>query len=333
MSRVVVITGASSGIGRATAREFAGRGDRLVLAARSPETLAQVRDECRQVGAEVRDVPTDVTETGALDALAATAVAEFGRIDVWVHTAVVMAYGRFDQTPAAVFEQVVRTDLLAAAAAARAALRHFRSARRGTLILTGSVLGHVTAPYLGAYVTSKWGLHGLSRVLRQESRDLPGVQVCLITPGSVDTPVYRQAANYAGRIGRPPLPITTPERVARAVVDCADRPRREISVGRLNLIMRVAFTALPGLYDVLVGPLMRLGGLTDRPVPPTEGVVFRPHPAGEAVRGGWLPDLPGLLRSVGDTAASAGAAAGRRLRRRLASRPATPGSGARASTR
>ncbi|TDC85181.1 SDR family NAD(P)-dependent oxidoreductase [Micromonospora sp. KC606] len=321
MSRVVVVTGASSGIGRAAAREFAGRGDRLVLAARSAESLAEVRHECRQVGAEVRDVPTDVTEPGALDALAATTVAEFGRIDVWLHTAAVMAYGRFEEVPVEVFEQVVRTDLLGAAGAARVALRHFRSARRGTLILTGSVLGHVTAPYLSGYVTSKWGLHGLSRVLRQESRDLPGVHVCLITPGSVDTPVYQRAANYAGRFGRPPLPIATPERVARAIVACADRPRREISVGRFNLLMRVGFTTLPGLYDRLVGPLMRLCGLTDRPVAPTEGVVFRPHPADEAVRGGWLPDLPGLVRSIGGTAASAGAAARRGLRQRFGSRP------------
>ncbi|MER6593731.1 SDR family NAD(P)-dependent oxidoreductase [Micromonospora purpureochromogenes] len=317
MSRVVVVTGATSGIGRAAAREFAGRGDRLILAARSPATLAEVRRECRDAGAEVREVPTDVTAPGALDALTEAALREFGRIDVWVHTAAVMAYGRFEEIPAEVFDQVVRTDLLASAGVARVALRQFTAAGGGTLILTGSVLGHITAPYMSGYVTSKWGLHGLVRTLQQESRDLPGVHVCLVTPGSVDTPVYQQAANYLGRMGRPPLPITTPQRVARAIVDCADRPRREISVGRVNLIMRAGFTVLPGVYDALVGPLMRWGGLTDRQVPPHEGVVFAPNPAGEAVRGGWLPDLPRLARAVGDTATSAltaGAAALRRLR-------------------
>ncbi|MDG4801809.1 SDR family NAD(P)-dependent oxidoreductase [Micromonospora sp. WMMD980] len=305
MTRTVVVTGATSGIGRAAAREFAGRGDRLVLAARAPETLAQVRRECVDAGAtDVRVVPTDVTEPGALDALAATALAEFGKIDVWVHTAAVMAYGRFEEIPAHVFEQVVRTDLLGSAGVARVALRHFREADAGTLILTGSVLGHITAPYMSGYVTSKWGLHGLARALQQESQDLPGVHVCLVTPGSVDTPVYQQAANYLGRIGRPPLPITTPERVARAIVHCADKPRREISVGRVNLLMRVGFTALPAVYDVLVGPLMRLGGLTNRPTQPNPGVVFTPNPAGEAARGGWLPDLVGLARSIGGSAGS-----------------------------
>ncbi|MGQ5264299.1 SDR family NAD(P)-dependent oxidoreductase [Micromonospora sp. ZYX-F-536] len=308
MSRVVVIVGATSGIGRATARAFAERGDRLVLAARAAETLAEVRAECRDV--DVLTVPTDVTDPGALDALADAAVDRFGRIDVWVHTAAVMAYGRFDELPERVFDQVVRTDLLAAAGAARVALRHFRATGAGTLILTNSVLGYITAPYMSAYVASKWGLRGLARAVQQELRDSPGIRLCLVNPGSVDTPVYQQAANYLGRIGRPPPPISGPQRVARAIVDCVDRPRREISVGRLNAVMRVGFTVVPGLYDVLVGPLMRLAGLSGQSVAAHDGTVFAPNPAGEAVRGGYLPDLRQLARSLPGPAGAV-------LRRRL----------------
>ncbi|MFG1884837.1 SDR family NAD(P)-dependent oxidoreductase [Micromonospora sp. NPDC049102] len=193
---MVVVAGATSGIGRATARAFAERGDRLVLAARAPQTLAEVREECADV--EVLTVATDVTEAGALDALAEAAIERFGRIDVWVHTAAVMAYGRFDELPERVFEQVVRTDLLAAAGAARVALRHFRATGAGTLILTGSVLGHITAPYVSAYVTSKWGLQGLARTLQQELRDCPEIRLCLVNPGSVDT----LAPNPAGEAVR-----------------------------------------------------------------------------------------------------------------------------------
>ncbi|MEV4544170.1 SDR family NAD(P)-dependent oxidoreductase [Micromonospora echinaurantiaca] len=312
MSRVVVVTGATSGIGRAAARAFAERGDRLVLAARSPATLAEVRAECAAAGAHALDVPTDITADGAVDALADAAVDRFGRVDVWLHTAAVMAYGRFEETPARVFEQVVRTDLLAAAAVARVALRRFQAAGGGTLILVGSVLGHITAPYLSGYVASKWGLQGLGRVLQQEARDTPGVEVCLVSPGSVDTPVYQRAANHLGRFGRPPLPVTTPERVARAILDCADRPRREVSVGRANVVMRVGFTALPGVYDVLVGPLMRLLALTDRRTPPRDGVVFAPDPSSEVVRGGWMPDLGQLARAVGGLPGAVGSALRRR---------------------
>ncbi|MFC4016585.1 SDR family NAD(P)-dependent oxidoreductase [Micromonospora sp. GCM10011542] len=311
MSRVVVIAGASSGIGRATARAFADRGDRLVLAARAPETLAEVRAECTDV--EVLTVTTDVTEAGALDALADAAVDRFGGIDVWVHTAAVMAYGRFDELPERVFDQVVRTDLLAAAGAARVALRHFRATGTGTLILTGSVLGHITAPYMSPYVASKWGLQGFARAVQQELRDTPGVRLCLVNPGSVDTPVYEQAANYLGRIGRPPPPVAGPQRVARAIVDCVDRPRREVSVGRLNVVMRVGFTVLPGVYDVLVGPLMRLAGLSGRPVAAHDGSVFAPNPSGEALRGGHLPDLRQLTRTVTGPVGAVGAALRRRL--------------------
>ncbi|MEV1154528.1 SDR family NAD(P)-dependent oxidoreductase [Micromonospora chokoriensis] len=293
MSRVVVVVGATSGIGRATARAFAERGDRLVLAARATTTLAEVRGECAAV--DVLTVPTDVTEPGALDALADAALDRFGRVDVWVHTAAVMAYGRFDELPGRVFDQVVRTDLLGAASSVRVALRHFRAAGAGTVILTGSVLGHVTAPYMSAYVVSKWGLRGLARAVQQELRDSPEIRLCLINPGSVDTPVYQQAANYLGRVGRPPPPVSSPQRVARAIVDCVDRPRREVSVGRLNVVLRAGFTALPGVYDVLVGPLMRRAGLSGRPVAANDGSVFAPNPAGEAVRGGHLPDLRQLV--------------------------------------
>ncbi|MEU7585507.1 SDR family NAD(P)-dependent oxidoreductase [Micromonospora sp. NPDC049230] len=169
MSRVVVVVGASSGVGRATARAFAERGDHLVLAARATTTLAEVRAECADV--DVLTVPTDVTEPGASQALADAAIGRFGRIDVWVHTA----------------------------------------------------------------------------------------------------------------------------RAARAIVDCVDRPRREVSAGRLNVVLRAGFTVLPGVYDVLVGPLMRAMGLSGRSVAAHDGSVFAPNPAGEAVRGGHLPDLRQLL--------------------------------------
>ena len=279
-SRVVVLTGGSSGIGKAAARAFAARGDRVVVAARGADDLSAVAASCGALA-----VPADVTDAASLERLAERVVSEYGRIDVWADTAAVMAYGRFEELPARVFDRVVTTDLLGSANVARTALRQFRRQGHGTLILTGSLLGQVTVPYMSAYVTSKWGLRGLTRTLRQEVRDLPGVHVCSIAPGGVDTPIYTSAANYAGFVGRPPPPVDPPSRIAAAIVRSADRPRAERSVGPANRFIEFGFTWLPWLYDAWVGPLARRIALSGEPTPPGDGNVFTPRPR---VEGGPL---------------------------------------------
>ncbi|GIE57275.1 short-chain dehydrogenase [Actinoplanes octamycinicus] len=279
----MAVTGASSGVGRASALAFARDGATLVLASRSEGALRDVAAECRALGAVVRVVVADVTKAESLKAV----VDAFGRVDVWVHTAAVMAYGRFEDVPAEVFDQVITTDLLGAANVARVALACFRRQRSGTLIFGGSLLGTVVTPYTSSYVTSKWGLRALVRALRIETRDAPGIHICLVSPGSVDTPVYRNAANFAGRIGRPPPPIDTPQKVAAAIVRCAHRPRGTVSIGLANRFIQFGFVATPPLYDVLVGPLMRIAGLSREPVAPHDGNVFGPlPPEAEAVSGG-----------------------------------------------
>ncbi len=285
--RVVLVTGASSGIGRATAVACARRGDRLVLAARAPESLAAAAVECRALGAEALAVPTDVTDGAAVDELVAAAVDRFGRLDAVVHSVTVVAYGRFEEVPAAAFDQVVAATLTGAANVARSALRRFRVQGGGRLVLVGSLLGKIAVPYMSSYVTAKWGLLGLTRCLQVEARETPGIEVGMVSPGAVDTPVYRQAASYLGRGGRPPPPVDPPEKVARAVLRALDRPTRDRSVGLANPVVVLGFRGLPAAYDRLVGPLMRVGGLTRSPAPVDDGNVFAPRPAGDAVHGGW----------------------------------------------
>ncbi|HET6533833.1 MAG TPA: SDR family NAD(P)-dependent oxidoreductase [Actinoplanes sp.] len=308
-SRVVVVTGASSGIGKAAALAFARRGDRLVVAARSLPDLESVAAAC---GGDPLVVPTDITDCHQVDELAAAAVDRFGRIDVWVDTAAVMAYGRFEDLPANVFDRVVTTDLLGTANVARTALRRFRAQGDGILILCSSLLAHITAPYMSAYATAKWGLRGLIRTLRQETRDAPDIHVCTLAPGSVDTPIYTSAANYAGFVARPPPPVDQPERIAGAIVRLAGKPRAEMSVGATNRLIEFGFVALPPVYDALVTPLMRRGGLSRRRAAPDAGNVFEPRPRVEGGPRRWGRKPLGALLGI---SAAAAVLAVRRIRR------------------
>jgi NAD(P)-dependent dehydrogenase (short-subunit alcohol dehydrogenase family) len=284
----VLITGASSGIGRATALELAGRGARLVLVARGKESLDDTAEESRAAGAaEVLVHPADVTDEEAIGAAVEAAVQEFGRLDGVVHAAQVMAYGTIEELPREVFEAVVETAVHGTAVIARVVLPLFRERGGGHLLVVNSLLGQVTAPLMGSYVAAKWGQLGLVRVLQQEIRDAPGVEVSIIQPGGVDTPIYFQAASWAGSTGRPPPPVYSAERLGRRVVALLDRPRRQVQAGIFNPLITAGFRLVPALYDNLVGPLLQRMAIAGDDVPPTEGNVFRSQPSGNASEGRW----------------------------------------------
>jgi NAD(P)-dependent dehydrogenase (short-subunit alcohol dehydrogenase family) len=272
----------------------------VVLAARGAADLADVARAC---DGEALVVPTDITEADGVEALAEAAIARFGRIDVWVDTAAVIAYGTFEQLPREVFERVVTTDLFGPANVARTALRRFRAQGSGTLILCSSLLAHVTVPYMSSYTTAKWGLRALIRTLRQETRDAPGIHVCTVAPGSVDTSIYESAANYAGFVGRPPPPVDPPERVAAAIVRLADRPRSEVSVGATNRLIEFGYGFLPPVYDALVTTMMRNLGLSRRPLDPHDGNVFASTERHEGGPGRWGRARVGLVAGVAVTVA------------------------------
>jgi short-subunit dehydrogenase len=285
--RTVLITGASSGIGRATALRLARAGDNLVLVSRSPEVLAEVATDCAQEGAKAITVAADVADSAAVDAAFDRAVAEFGAVDAAVHSVAVVAYGRFEDVPTPVFDRAVTVNVLGTANVARAALHHFGEAGGGTLVVVGSFLGRVSVPLMTSYVSSKWAVHGLVRALQIEARRTPGIRVGLVSPGGVNTPVYRQAATYLSRHGRPPPPVDSPEKVARVVVRSIDHPQRNASVGLANGFMATGFRLLPGVFDVLVTPLMELAAVSTDAVQNTSGNVLEPLARGEAVHGEW----------------------------------------------
>ncbi|OLR93200.1 SDR family NAD(P)-dependent oxidoreductase [Actinokineospora bangkokensis] len=294
--RVVLVVGASSGIGLASATAFAARGDHLVLVSRSADALAAAATACRAAGpGEVDVIADDIADPAAAKRIVSRVLDRHHRVDVVVHTATVMGYGTVEEMPADVFTTIVDTAVHGTLHLARAVLPVMRRNRKGTFIGVNSLLGSVTVPRMGAYATAKWGQRAVLRTLQQETRDAPGVNVCIVSPGSINTPIYYQAANYTGRGARPPWPVLAPERVAAAVVRLADHPRGNVSVpvGPGNPLIITGFRLLPFLYDRIVAPLFRLAALTSDREQPSTGNVNKPVPAEERVHGRWPEPAPG----------------------------------------
>lgn len=298
--RVVVVTGASSGIGLATALLAAERGDHVVLLARGPESLEQAAEQCHRRGAAtVLALPTDVGDWAAVQAAFNDVVARYGRVDAVVHSAGQVAYGRFEDVPADVFDHVVHTNLLGSANLARAVLPHMRERDAGHLVLIGSLIGYIAPPYMSAYAVSKWGVRGLARVLQVENRDRRGVHIGHLSPGGVDTPIYVQAGNYLGQVGRPPPPVVSPERVARRALRLLDHPRPRTQVGAANWLTILGFTLAPAVYDRIVTPLFEVAA-TDvrRQALEPRGNVFASVPQGNGLHGGQGSPVASILAGL-----------------------------------
>jgi short-subunit dehydrogenase len=283
--KTVVITGASSGIGRATALAFARQGANVVVAARGEEALRDVAAECRRAGGACLVVPTDVRDEAAVEALAARTLAEFGGIDVWINNAGVFMMGKLDKTPSKAFQDLVATNLFGTVNGARAALSPLR-ASRGVVINVASMASTVGIPYASAYASSKWAVRGFSEVLRQELRN-DGVDVVTVMPASIDTPLFEHGANYSGRAVKPMNPVYPAEKVAEVILASARAPRPEVMVGGVGYTSLILRTLLPTrVFERMMAAQAEKGHFADQPSPDTDGNLGRSQPPFD-VSGGW----------------------------------------------
>jgi short-subunit dehydrogenase len=286
-STVVVIVGASSGIGRAAALRFARHGSCLVLAARSRSSLAEVAQACGDLGAEAGVVVADITRPGEVERIADEALSRFGRIDVWVAAASVYGYGEIDRMPADEARAIIDTNLHGTIDQVRAALPALRRSG-GVVVIVGSVFSSLASPYVWAYVASKHAVAGFAASVRQELRRGPHpVEVAMIWPATTDTPIYQHAANRTGRRIHPIPPVVDPDRVARAIVRAAERPRRRRVVGVVQGSFLALHAVAPSAADRVLAVTMNRLGLRRRPTLPTSGTVDAPDPGSNAVSGGW----------------------------------------------
>jgi NAD(P)-dependent dehydrogenase (short-subunit alcohol dehydrogenase family) len=280
----VVITGASSGLGRAAAREFAARGARLVLAARDPEALDRVVEECRRLGAGARAVPTDVSRPDEVDELAAAAMQAHDRIDVWINNAAVTYFAPLDEGRLDEHRGVIDANVLGYLHGARVALPIFKRRGRGVLINVSSILGKVGHPFVPSYVVSKFAVRGLTEALRASLADYPDIHVCTLLPYAIDTPHFLTADRDIPRRPRPMPPLQSAEKVARAMARLVEHPRHERHVPSYMQLAVLLKHLAPVTTDAVLLHVLQQFHLGP-PASPQHDDVFRPERGSGEVHG------------------------------------------------
>ncbi len=286
--QVIVITGASSGIGLATAQLAARRGARVVMTARNEEALARSAELIRSEGGQVTSLAADVADEKSMALVAEHAAATFGGIDTWVNNAGVAIYGRVDDVPLEDMRQLFDSTFWGVVSGSRAALPHLRKSG-GALINVGSVESEVALPMHSAYAAAKHAVKAFTDVVRLElEQDHAGVYVTLLKPSAIDTPFFEHAGNYMPGDPKPPPPVYAPEVVASAILDCAERPVRDLIVGGSGRVQVGLARVAPWLSERLLRTTMFHGQQRERRLGrDREGSLYRPLGSHGLTRGDY----------------------------------------------
>lgn len=263
--QVMVITGATSGIGLVTARMAAESGATLVLAARNETALDRLVNELTANGARAIAVAADVAHEGQVENIAAQAIANFGRFDTWVNNAGVSIYGKLEDVSTEDLRQLFETNFWGVVHGSRVAVRHLKQTG-GALINIGSTLSERSIPLQGMYCASKHAVKGFTEALRMEldAENAP-ISITLIKPSAIDTPYKEHAKSYLSVEPQNPPPVYAPETVAEAILHCAENSVRDVFVGGGGRLLASAGDLAPRLTDRVMEKLMIEGQKTDRP--------------------------------------------------------------------
>lgn len=277
--QVIVITGASSGIGLKTAESAAKAGAKVVLAARSDETLRDIVAGLNAVGSNAVAVTADVSDRAQVEEIAETAIQTFDRIDTWINNAGLAIYGRLDEVSEEDSRRLFDINFWGVVNGSLVALPHLKS-KGGALINVGSEVSEAAAPLLGMYSASKHAVKGFTDALRIEIEhvDKSPVSITLIQPTAVDTPFDEHGRNYMDKQPDLPTPMIDPQDVADAILKAAIKPTRDIRVGAMSKINTFVAKNIPAIGDRMaakqVPNLQR-----DEPPENPEGTL---HVAGES---------------------------------------------------
>lgn len=287
MSKIVVITGARAGVGRATATEFAKHGCDVVLLAREPDGLERAAAELRAFGVRALPIPTDVADAAAVEAAASRAEQELGPIDVWVNAAMATIFAPLHKITPEEFERATQVTYLGQVHGTMAALKRMRPRNRGTIVNVGSALAYRSVPLQSAYCGAKAAVRGFTDSLRSEIiHDKVNIHLTMVDLPAVNTPQFEWALNKMGRRPQPVPPIYQPEVPARAIYFAAFHKRREIWVGLPTVQAILGNKVAPGLLDHYLASAGYSGQLTDEALPDdAPNNLFKPVPGDYGAHG------------------------------------------------
>ena len=280
MARIVVITGAGAGVGRATVNEFARNGCDVALLSRDPGRLEDAAAEARSFGVRALPIPTDVADSDAVEAAATRIEEELGPIDVWVNVAMATVFAPVSKLTPKEFERGTAVTYLGQVHGTMAALKRMTPRNRGSIVCVGSALAYRSVPLQSIYCGGKFAIRGFIDSLRSEVlHDNLNIQISMVDLPAVNTPQFNWAMNKMGKMAQPVPPIFQPEIPARAIYFAAFHPRRQTWIGWPTVKAILANRVAPGLIDRYLARYGYSSQMSDEPVPPdAPNNLFEPVP-------------------------------------------------------